>query len=90
MDNNRILKWSVDGTLSTFLQPAGRSNGMYFDVRGNLLACADEKTELWSIAPDGRTLFVADIRAVYRSARILQIGTSICAVLSRRSPLASE
>jgi gluconolactonase len=51
--NNRILKWSVDGKLSTFLQPAGRSNGMYFDARGNLLACADEKTELWSIAPDG-------------------------------------
>jgi gluconolactonase len=51
--NNRILKWSVDGRLSAFLQPAGRSNGMYFDARGNLLACADEKTELWSIAPDG-------------------------------------
>ena len=51
--NNRIMKWSVDGTLSTFLQPAGRANGMYFDARGQLIACADEKTELWSIAPDG-------------------------------------
>lgn len=51
--NNRILKWSVDGRLITFLQPAGRSNGMYFDAKGNLLACADEKTELWAIAPDG-------------------------------------
>ena len=51
--NNRILKWSVDGKLTTFLQPAGRANGMFFDARGNLLACADEKTELWSIAPDG-------------------------------------
>ncbi len=51
--NNRILKWSVDGKLTTFLQPAGRANGMYFDARGNLLACADEKTELWSIAMDG-------------------------------------
>src|ERR1035437_5228683 len=50
--NNRIMKWSLDGKLSTFLQPAGRANGMYFDARGNLLACADEKTELWSIAPD--------------------------------------
>ena len=26
--NNRILKWSVEGKLSTFLQPAGRANGM--------------------------------------------------------------
>jgi len=57
--NNRILKWSVDDRLSTFLQPAGRSNGMYFDARGNLLACADEKTELWSIAPDGTHAVVA-------------------------------
>ncbi len=51
--NNRIMKWSVDGRLTTFLQPAGRANGMYFDGKGNLLACADEHTELWAIAPDG-------------------------------------
>ena len=51
--NDRIMKWSVDGTLSTFLQPAGRANGMSFDARGSLIACADEKTELWAIAPDG-------------------------------------
>ena len=25
--NNRILEWSVDGKLSTFMQPAGRANG---------------------------------------------------------------
>ena len=47
------MKWSVDGQLSTFLQPAGRANGMYFDRKGNLIACADEKTELWSIGRDG-------------------------------------
>jgi gluconolactonase len=57
--NNRILKWSVDGALSTFLQPAGRSNGMYFGAAGDLLACADERTELWSIAPDGRRTVLA-------------------------------
>ena len=34
------------------MRPAGRSNGLYFDREGNLLACADEKNELWSIAPD--------------------------------------
>ena len=50
--NDRILKWSTDGKLSTFLQPAGRANGMMFDVRGNLIACAEAKNELWSIAPD--------------------------------------
>jgi gluconolactonase len=51
--NNRILKWSPASGLSTFLQPAGRANGMYFDASGHLIACADEKNELWSIAPDG-------------------------------------
>jgi len=51
--NDRILEWSLDGKLSTFLAPAGRANGMYFDAAGNLIACADENTELWSIAPDG-------------------------------------
>src|SRR6266571_2304218 len=57
--NNRIMKWSMDGKLSTFLQPAGRANGMYFDAKGNLIACADEKTELWSITPDGKHTVLA-------------------------------
>lgn len=52
--NDRILRWSKDGTLTTFLQPAGRSNGMHFDASGHLVACADERNELWSIAPDGK------------------------------------
>src|ERR1035437_4309806 len=39
--NDRILKWSVDGKLSTFLQPSGRANGMCFDAKGNLIACAE-------------------------------------------------
>ena len=57
--NNRIMKWSVDGKLSTFLEPAGRANGMYFDGKGNLIACADEKTELRSITPDGQHTVLA-------------------------------
>ncbi len=50
--NNRIMEWSVDEKLSTFLQPAGRANGMMFDAQGNLIACADEHNQLWSISPD--------------------------------------
>jgi gluconolactonase len=53
--NDRILRWSADGELSTFMQPTGRSNGMYFAADGRLIACADEKNELWAIAPDGTT-----------------------------------
>ncbi len=64
--NNRIMEWSTDGKLSTFLQPAGRANGMYFDAHGNLLACADEKTELWSIAPDKKvTVLAKDYQSKY-------------------------
>ena len=51
--NDRILRWSAKGELSTFLQPAGRSNGMCFDPGGDLIACADEHNALWSITPDG-------------------------------------
>jgi gluconolactonase len=57
--NNRILKWSMDGKLSTFLQPAGRANGLCFAPDGNLIACADEHTELWSITPDGKHTVLA-------------------------------
>lgn len=50
--NNRIMEWSADGKLSTFMQPSGYANGMMFDAKGNLIACADEHNQLWSIAPD--------------------------------------
>lgn len=47
--NNRIMKWSVNGELSVYMENAGRANGLYFDHEGNLLACADEKNEIWKI-----------------------------------------
>ncbi|HUX96033.1 MAG TPA: SMP-30/gluconolactonase/LRE family protein [Bacteroidales bacterium] len=50
--NDRIMVWKVSGELETFLQPSGRSNGLSFDNKGNLWACADEKNELWMIGPD--------------------------------------
>ncbi len=50
--NDRIMEWSADGKLSTFMQPSGYANGMYFDAKGNLIACCDEHNQLWSIAPD--------------------------------------
>ncbi|RTE53244.1 SMP-30/gluconolactonase/LRE family protein [Arenibacter aquaticus] len=48
--NDRIIKWSAkDGSVSTYMQPSGRANGLYFDHEGNLLACADNKNQLWRI-----------------------------------------
>src|SRR5580658_199777 len=50
--NNRIWEYDVHGRLSIFLEPAGRSNGMYFDGSGRLVTCADENEQLWAIIPD--------------------------------------
>jgi gluconolactonase len=51
--NDRILKWSIEGKLTTFQQPCGRANGLCFDRAGNLWACADDRNELRKIRPDG-------------------------------------
>lgn len=50
--NDKIWKYDTQGNLSVFMDGSGRSNGLYFDTNGNLIACADEKNELWSISPD--------------------------------------
>lgn len=47
--NDQIVVYTTAGELKTFMKPAGRSNGMYFDADGSLIACADEKNELWRI-----------------------------------------
>ena len=47
--NDRILKWTHRRQVLDFMKPCGRSNGLCFDSDGNLIACADEKNELWSI-----------------------------------------
>ena len=56
--NDRIMVWSLSGKLSTFMQPCGRSNGLSFDKDGNLWACADQKNELWCIAPDKKVTVI--------------------------------
>ena len=48
--NNKIWKYDTDRNLSVFMDSTGRSNGMYFDNNGNLLSCADEKNQIWSIS----------------------------------------
>jgi gluconolactonase len=59
--NDKIWKYDINGNLTVFLDKAGRSNGTYFDHNGNLLTCADEKDELWSIDPKGQaTILLKD------------------------------
>lgn len=60
--NDRICEWSIQGRLTTFLQPCGRANGLCFDTQGNLWACADAQNQLWRITPAKRiTVVVKDL-----------------------------
>lgn len=59
--NDRIMKWSNDGTLTVFMEGTGRSNGLSFDRDGNLISCADLDNQLWSIdAQKNVTVLVKD------------------------------
>lgn len=62
--NDRIVKWTAsDNSVSDYMKPAGRSNGLYFDDDGNLLSAADEKNELWRINGDKNvTVLVKDFK----------------------------
>jgi gluconolactonase len=44
-----------------FLEPSGRANGQYFDGKGNLIAAADERDQLWQITPDGTHTVIASM-----------------------------
>jgi len=56
--NDRIMIWTTKGELITFMQPCGRSNGMYFDRNGSLWSCADEKNELWQISSNKKVTVI--------------------------------
>jgi len=59
--NNRIHKWAVEaGKLSTFREDSGGSNGLYFDKKGNLLACEGGGRRLVSIDPNGAVTVLAE------------------------------
>ncbi len=44
--NDRIYVWDEEEGISLWLEGTGRSNGMYFNDEGQLVACADEKNQL--------------------------------------------
>lgn len=65
--NNLILKWSVDGVLSTYSTDPGRANGLYFDKEGHLLSCSDMNNEIWRFDAEGKpTVIVSD----YKGAKL--------------------
>ncbi len=62
--NNMIYHWDcTSGKITPFTDQSGRSNGMYFDARGNLIACADMDNQLWSFDRKGRSkILITDFR----------------------------
>ena len=58
--NSHIHKWSIDGTLSTFLEDSGRTNGLYFDAAGNLIGCSSGRGKLISIDPQKNVTVLAE------------------------------
>ncbi|MBE9599653.1 SMP-30/gluconolactonase/LRE family protein [Pedobacter sp. MC2016-24] len=52
--NDKIWKYGTDGKISLFMEKSGRANGSYFDRKGNLVVCADERGEIWSIRPNAK------------------------------------
>ncbi len=53
--NDKIWIYDTSGKLSVFMNKTGRSNGMYFDNNGKLIACADENNQLLAIGMNGKT-----------------------------------
>ena len=57
--NNRIHIWSTEDKLTTYLDNSGGANGLYFDLEGNLLACAGSNGNLVSIDKDKKISILA-------------------------------
>lgn len=59
--NNKILRWSYTrNEISVFMEDAGRANGMFFDLEGKLIACADMDNQLWSIDDKGNATVLVE------------------------------
>lgn len=56
--NDKIWQYDTKGNLTIYMDKTGRSNGLYVDAKGNLLACADAENELWSINPTTKQVTV--------------------------------
>jgi len=64
--NDKIWKFDTAGKLSIFLATTKRSNGLYFDKKGNLITCADEQNQLISINPKGKIkVLVNDLKGLH-------------------------
>ena len=57
---NLIYKYSLDGKLSVWRKDTGGANGLFFDAKGNLLACEGNRGRVTSTTPKGDVSVLAD------------------------------
>ncbi len=58
--NDKIEVWSEDGSITNFMQSCERSNGTYFNKKGELVTCADLHNRLVAITMDKKIQTVAE------------------------------
>lgn len=56
--NDKIFIWDEKSGITLFLDSCERSNGTFFDKKGNLLACADLNNRLVKFTPKGKKIDV--------------------------------
>ena len=57
--NDRRMKWTASGGVSTFQEPNNRANGLTRDLQGRLLACEHDTRRVTRQEPDGSITVVA-------------------------------
>jgi gluconolactonase len=58
--NDKIWEYDTKGNLSVFMEKTDRSNGMYFDKKGRLISCADERNQIIAISRDKKVMVLLD------------------------------
>ena len=58
--NDKIEIWSETGTITTFMKPCERSNGTYFNKKGELVACADLHNRLVTFTMEKQMKTIAE------------------------------
>ncbi len=57
--NARIHIWTVGGRLKTFREDSGGANGLFFDPRGNVIACEGQARVVSQLSRDGERVVLA-------------------------------
>ena len=60
IQNNRIMRATLEGDLEVFRSDSGKANGLLFDHQGRLVACEGGNRRITRTEKDGRIVILAD------------------------------